>query len=223
MKIRRTAIALSVLAIVPLATHVGIRRVSRIDPPRVALPALEVSRTTGVARAGKSFVRRAGKILEVHLSGSPEEIGAAHARLLHDDMVETEQVVWRLLDGKVPNRFARLLLLDTGQFAYRRVAEFMPEARRAELAASARAFTPDPFESRFPTFQRFVYLTALYDISLAYERSPLLGCTTFTFSGGAAAGSPLLARAFDFDVDDVFDERKAVFLVTEDGKIPFAS
>jgi hypothetical protein len=96
-------------------------------------------------------------------------------------------------------------------------------ARRVEIAAAAESFRPDPFEDRFPTFQRFVYLTTLYDISLAYERSPLVGCTTFTFSGAAAAGSPLLARAFDFDVDDVFDERKAVFFVEEEGQIPFAS
>ena len=33
----------------------------------------------------------------------------------------------------------------------------------------------------FATFQRFVYLNALYDISLSFEGSPLIGCTTFTF------------------------------------------
>jgi isopenicillin-N N-acyltransferase like protein len=223
MNLKRLAVSLSLLVGVPVASHVGVRWASRIDAPSVRAITLSVSQSPSGRIAGRSFVRRVGKILEVHLSGSPEEIGKAHALLLYDDMVTTERVVWRLLDDKVPNRFARLLLLDTGQFAYRRVAESMPAERRVELGAAASAFAPDPFADRFPTFQRFVYLTALYDISLAYERSPLVGCTTFTFSGDAAAGSPLLARAFDFDVDDVFDERKAVFLVEEDGKIPFAS
>jgi hypothetical protein len=164
-----------------------------------------------------------GNLLEVRLAGTPAALGEAHARLLHDEMVETESVVWRLLDEKVPNRAARWLLLDVGQYAYRGLAGSMSASRRTELAASAAAFRPDPFSDRFETFQRFVYLSSLYDISLGYEHSPLLGCTTFTFSGNAAAGSPILARAFDFDVDDVFDRRKAVFLVDEDGKIPFAS
>lgn len=223
MTVRRTLLALVLVVGLPVAAHFGIGRASRVTAPAVALPDLTVTRSAGVARAGRSFVRHVGKILEVSLRGSPEEIGKAHALLLYDEMVETERVVWRLLDDKVPNHLARLVLLDTGQFAYRHVAEWMPEPRRIELAASAASFTPDPFGDRFSTFQRFVYLTALYDISLAYERSPLVGCTTFTFSGAAAEASPLLARAFDFDVDDVFDERKAVFLVSEDGAIPFAS
>lgn len=223
MKLRRFAIAIAVAAALPLGAHLAVNAASKTDPPQIALAKLSVVRTSGIARAGRSFVRRVGKILEVHLRGSAEEIGEAHSLLLHDDMVDTERVVWRLLDEKVPSRAARTLLLDIGQFAYRRVADSMQSERRSELASAAESFRPDPFEDRFPTFQRFVYLTALYDISLAYERSPLVGCTTFTFSGAAAADSPILARAFDFDVDDIFDERKAVFFVSEDGRIPFAS
>jgi hypothetical protein len=138
-------------------------------------------------------------------------------------MVQTEGVVWELFDRKVPSALARLFLLDAAELTYRNVAGSMPDERRREIAASAATFRPDPFVGHFDAFQRFVYLTALYDISLAYEKSPLVGCTTFTFSGAAAGGSPLLARAFDFDAHDVFDEKKAVFLVREDGRIPFAS
>lgn len=223
MRVWRTAIGIGLLLGIPLGAHVAVQRASRVEAPKVDLPVLALSRTPSISRAGRSFVRRNGKILEVFLRGSPAEIGRAHALLLYDDMVETERVVWRLLDDKVPSRFARLVLLDTGQFAYRHVADWMPAPRRVELAAAAASFDPDPFADRFSTFQRFVYLTALYDISLAYERSPLVGCTTFTFAGDAAAASPLLARAFDFDVDDIFDDRKAVFFVEEDGMIPFAS
>ena len=76
----------------------------------------------------------------------------------------------------------------------------------------------------FPTYQRFVYLNALYDMALSFEHSPLIGCTTFTFGGDALeGGGGILARAFDFEVDEVFDRHKAVFLVREDGQIPFAS
>jgi hypothetical protein len=223
MKRRRLFAALLAIAAGVLGAHVTVRALSRIDPPRVTLPSVPTETSGAVRRSGPSWAKKVGKIWEVHLEGTPEELGAAHARLLYDDMVETERVVWTLLERNVRNAAARVLLLDLAGFAYRNVDGSMPEERRRELAASALAFRPDPFEDRFDTFQRFVYLTALYDISLAYERSPLVGCTTFTFSGGRAKGSPLLARAFDFDVDDVFDEKKAVFLVKEEGRIPFAS
>lgn len=220
---RRGLAVLLALPLLTLAAHVSVRQLSKMPAPAVELPAVARSAAGGVRRAGRASVRQVGKILEVRLAGTPEEIGADHATLLHDEMVETEGIVWQLLDQKVPNPAARWLLLDIGQVAYRGVAGSLSDDRRRELAASALAFTPDPFGDRFATFQRFVYLSSLYDISLGYERSPLVGCTTFTFSGSAADGSPLLARAFDFDVDDLFDEKKAVFLVSEDGKIPFAS
>lgn len=223
MKGRRALAAALALPFTVLAAHFALGLYCRMPSPKVALASTHVVVDGDVRRAGASWVRHVGGLLEVRLAGTPAAIGEAHSLLLHDEMVETESVVWRLLDEKVPNRAARFLLLDAGQLAYRGLAATMDEARRAEIAAGAAAFRPDPFESRFSTFQRFVYLASLYDISLGYEHSPLIGCTTFTFSGKAAAGSPLLARAFDFDVDDVFDRRKAVFLVSEDGKIPFAS
>jgi hypothetical protein len=223
MKLRRVLVAVLALPSLVLAAHLALPSLCQIPSPEVRLAGLPVTELGGVRRAGSSTVRKVGSLLEVRLAGSPARIGEAHAKLLHDEMVETERVVWRLLDEKVTNRAARAFLLDIGQFAYRGLADSMSPARRTELAASAAAFVPDPFGEHFPIFQRFVYLSSLYDISLGYEHSPLIGCTTFTFSGASAAGSPILARAFDFDADDVYDEHKAVFLVEEEGKIPFAS
>jgi hypothetical protein len=220
---RRAAIVLASVVAVVFGVHLGVRAASKIAPGPVHVPALAVVDENGIRRAGRSYVRTVDGILEVHLVGSPEEIGTAHSLLLHDEMVATEGVVWRLFSEKVPSAMARALLLDIAGFSYRHVERSMSDARRRELAASALAFTPDPFLAHFDTYQRFVYLTALYDISLGYERSPLVGCTTFTFGGAAALGSPILARNFDFDVDDIFDRKKAVFFVEETGAIPFAS
>lgn len=223
MNLRRAALAVLAVPVFVMAAHLGLRVYCRIPAPAVRMPAARLTSERAIRRVGASWAHTVGGLLEVHLAGPPAALGEAHSLLLHDEMVDTESVVWRLLDEKVPNPAARWLLLDVGQLAYRGLAGAMSEARATELAASAAAFRPDPFDQRFDTFQRFVYLASLYDISLGYEHSPLVGCTTFTFSGAAAAGSPILARAFDFDVDDVFDRQKAVFLVSEDGKIPFAS
>ena len=204
--------------------HVSIHLLCRIWPPSVRVSPLEVTSTGGVRRAGRASTRVVDGILEVRLAGTPEEIGVEHAALLHDEMVETERVVWRLLYQNVPNRAARLLLLDFGQAAYRNVASGMTDDRRRELAASAAVFRPDPFLDRFDTFQRFVYLSSLYDISLGYESSPLDRLHDVHVLGATPRRRAILARAISTSkLDDVFDRKKAVFLVNEDGKIPFAS
>jgi isopenicillin-N N-acyltransferase like protein len=163
-------------------------------------------------------------LLQVGLTGSPVEIGYGHARLLYPEMVENEGILLGRFKDQVPLRAARTLLMDLAQLRYRDVDREMSAERLREIAAGSLGFQPDPYVELFPTFQRFVYLNALYDISLSFEGSPLIGCTTFTFDGEATAdGSGMLARAFDFEVDEIFDRRKAVFMVRETGKIPFAS
>jgi isopenicillin-N N-acyltransferase like protein len=223
--LRRLGIAALVLGLSLLVFHFSVGCAARLDPPAVALPKAEVSTgADGLRRFDQAYARRVGSILQVGLSGTPEVIGYAHARLLYPEMVENEGVLLGRFRDQVPLGVARSLLLDLAQLRYRRVDQQMSGDRLREIAASSAGFQPDPYAGMFPTFQRFVYLNALYDISLSFEGSPLIGCTSFGFGGEATAdGSGLLARAFDFEVDDIFDRRKAVFLVHEAGKIPFAS
>src|SRR5699024_4432068 len=124
----------------------------------------------------------------------------------------------------VPIAPARWLIMDLSRFQFRHVDEGMPDARRREIAAQADAFSPDPFTGLLPTYHRFVFLQSLYDIALSFEHSPLIGCTSFALTDGAAAdGHVILARNFDFEAGPIFDEGKALFLIREAGKIPYAS
>jgi isopenicillin-N N-acyltransferase-like protein len=219
--LRGLAWTAGVLLGLALLAHYGVSATARLEPPDV--PEVTGSLTGepgGVRRFERSYARRVGRLWEIGLRGPPLRVGAAHAALLHDEMVSTERVVWQLFSDFVPNRVARVLLLDLAMWEYRDVAGGFSPDRIVEIAAQSRAFAPDPFDDFFPTYQRFVYLNALYDISLGFEHSPLIGCTTFVLSDPESA---MMARAFDFEVHDVFDEQKAVFLVREDGRIPFAS
>lgn len=207
------------------AGHIGIGLRARLTPPSISEPRGQATKPRpGLRRFESSYVLTRGKLLEVGLRGTPEQIGFRHARLLYPEMVENEGVLLRRFGEQVSNSVFRHLLLDAAELRYAHVDRGMSAARLSEIAAGARGFQPDPYASWFPTYQRFVYLNALYDIALSFEHSPLIGCTTFTWGGDALeGGGGLLARAFDFEVDEVFDQHKAVFLVREDGQIPFAS
>ncbi len=197
-----------------------------MTPPEVSLAEGVVTELSGervlsLGGAPRGYAREVGTIREVRLTGTPEQVGQGHALLLKAEMDRTEGVVWALFRQHVTSRLARALLIDLTRLRYGALDRAYDEPRRLELAAQALSYQPDPFEGELPTYQRLVYLNAVYDISLSYEQSPLIGCTSFT--GAGPEGGGILGRAFDFEVDPIFDREKVVFLVREEGKQPFAS
>ncbi len=223
---RKKLVALGVLVAVPLLLHVWVGRATRLDPPLIETKKVEVTiggGELGVRFAGRGWMVNRG-VRIVHLAGSPEEIGAAHSTLTHDAMLANETIMWDGFRSVVPNALARTVLFDVGRFRYRNVEQGIPEARRREIAAQARAFDPDPLEHHMPTYTRMIFLHSLYDIAIGFEHSPLLGCTAFGLGPKlTAAGHALFARAFDFEAAEVFDRDKSVTIFQETGKVPFAS
>ena len=221
--------AAATLAVVALAlgAHELVAWATAMRPPAVVVALPEVVRSPGdpsLRVAGASWARRRGSILEVHLEGTPEAIGAAHARLLHDERVENEAQLLAELERRVPSRLGRALLFDAARVRFRALDAALPDARRRETAAEALAFAPDPFAGVLPTYQRLTLLQSFYDVVLSFERSPLVGCTSFALSGAATAdGHTLVGRAFDFEAGEAFDRGKAVFVVREAGALPYAS
>jgi isopenicillin-N N-acyltransferase-like protein len=212
---RRTLLLLAGMAALVPAAHASLGMATGFDPPPVELPAPTPTHAWTRERAG---------LREVYLEGSPEAIGAAHGRLLRERMVADERALSGDYQRYVPWWIARVAIEDFSRVRYRHITRGIAEARRRELAAEALAFQPDPFRSHMATYERLVFLHALYDIALPLEHSPLIGCTSFALAADATAdGHVLVARAFDFEAGGVFDKDKAVFLVREDGAIPFAS
>ncbi len=219
--------ALATLLLGPLLAHAVIAQTTRMTPPPIPALAGEAVKSPAdpdLRVLGESYARHRGKILEVKLTGTPEQIGHDHGRLLYPEMVENEGTLYAQFNHYVPIAPARWLLMDVSRLQFRGVDQRMPEDRRREIAAQAQAFSPDPYDGVLPTYQRLVFLQSLYDIALSFEHSPLLGCTSFALTGDAAEdGHVLLARNFDVEAGPFFDEKKAVFLIREEGKIPYAS
>jgi isopenicillin-N N-acyltransferase-like protein len=222
---RRVLAAVLAAVLIVGAAHLAIDLAARPARPALAPGVAEPLVAAPALRSiGRSYVLERGALTEVGLYGDPAAIGTAHTRLLRTAMVENEGILLARFAEAVPSALARSLLLDLVKLRYRTLDRGMSDDRKREIAAGALAFAPDPYRDFLPTYQRFLYLNALYDIALSFEHSPLVGCTTVTFHGAAKPeGGVLLARAFDMEIDPIFDRRKAVFLVHEDGKIPFAS
>jgi isopenicillin-N N-acyltransferase like protein len=218
------AIRLASVAVLIFVAHEALTFATRMTPPDVTLGAVATTDNDTIRHLGRAYARSRGGIREVYLEGTPEEIGTQQARLNYELMLDNERSLWGDFTHYVPFWPARTLIMDISRYAYRHVDRGFPEPRRREIAAQARAFSPDPFTDELPTYQRMVFLHSLYDIALSFEHSPLIGCSTFLLGPGATKdGHTLLARAFDFEAGDVFDRSKAVFFVREKDAIPFAS
>jgi len=219
--------ALAATTALVIVGHPAIVFSTRMLPPFVVVPgegATVDTRDSGLSWVGRDYARHRGKIWEVSLAGTPEQIGAHQVALLREEMVANEAELWTQLETLVPSSLARELLFDLARIRFRNIDQLMSEPRRREIAAAASTFVPDPWTARIPSYQRMIYLHSLYDVSLSFEHSPLIGCTSFALTDGAAEhGHTFLARAFDFEAGRLFDEHKAVFLVRESGKTPYAS
>lgn len=216
--------ALAFVLLGPAVAHVGITLSTHIDPPAIPEASAEPTIAGDLRVLGPAYARHRGKILEVRLAGTPEEIGHQHGRLLYPEMVSNEGELYRQFEHFVPLAPLRWLIMDISRLKFREVDKGMPDDRRREIAAEARAFSPDPFSSFLPTYHRFIFLQSLYDIALSFEHSPLIGCTSVALTDGAfEGGHAVLARNFDFEAGSIFDVGKAVFLVREAGRIPYAS
>ena len=201
---------------------------TRIAPPALAPPPAEaVSHEGETARVGPSYLTRRGALQVMQLAGSPTQLGYRHARLATPLMAEGDRRMLALFSTFVPSWTFRTLITAVVRARYRTIDRAFPEARRAEIFGETHGYA-DPFADFLPTYHRLVYLHALYDIALAFERSPLLGCTAFVAAGaatrtGVTPGHTLVGRNFDFDLDPWFDEDKIVQILAPDGRIPFVS
>lgn len=218
---------LGVAALGLVALHLWLVLGSHMTPPSVAAQGSHAAESRGAGELrvlGASYLRKRGAITELGLVGDPEQIGHAHAQLARAEAVAIEGAVHEQFAHYVPWALLRWTIVDVARWRFRSLDADMGLEQRRELASYALAFEPDPFEVGMDTFQRLVLLSSLYDVMLSFERSPLLGCSSFVLRGGASAGGhTLLARNFDFEGPQVLDDRKAVFLMRERGRIGYAS
>jgi isopenicillin-N N-acyltransferase-like protein len=222
---RRVVVWLVVLLALPLLAHGCVLITTDMTPPAVSLPDAKVTTAKddpSRREIGRSWSRKRGRINEIRLVGGPTDIGSATVRLLYDEQVTIERDLQQQFSHFVPFAPARWLIVDLARLRFRRLDQLISKDHRLEIAAQARSFDPDPFESLMGTYQRFVFLHSLYDIMLSFERSPLIGCTSFVIND-TRDGHTLVGRNFDFEGPQVLDDHKAVFLMLEEGKIPYAS
>lgn len=205
--------------------------------PALALPTLtpaqEAALTEGVGRVtlGKCYRERIGAITHVHLEGAPAELGFYQGALVGDSIARIETEMMGVFTERVPNFWARHLLLGLVNWNNRALDSYFRPEELIEIAAITEGHRRyhDPFAAVSPAFTRGLQYHALHDISQYLIDNPLVhppqvGCTAVATIGHRSQGDHVLVgRLFDFEGGSCFDRDKVVYTVRVDGGIPFIS
>ncbi len=144
-------------------------------------------------RVQNGRVENHGGLRVVHLWGTPEQRGRAHAELLGDEIA-------KLIRREFDYRFGRApLLLALVRGMLPRVVRY-PDAMRAELAAMFETMQASGADLSMPTFKRDMDLRDLLVMN-ALDIFGTMGCSGFTIWGERVAGGGVLTcRNFDWPV-----------------------
>lgn len=205
--------------------------------PTITLPTLTkeqeaaLASDTGRVTLGKCYRERIGAITHIHLEGSPAELGFYQGALVGDSIARIETEMMGVFVERVPNFWARHLLLGLVNWNNRALDSYFRPEELTEIAAITEGHRRyhDPFSAVSPSFTRGLQYHALHDISQYLIDNPLVhppqvGCTAVATVGKRSQdGHMLVGRLFDFEGGSCFDRDKVVYTVRVDGGIPFVS
>ncbi len=184
---------------------------------------LSVDRDSLRVCRGHVLLRSSYGVWEARISGPAEERGAALGALGQDLLRFQEETFVRQIRRFIPSeRYLRLLHKLT-LFFNRRLADYVPEELRREIAAMSE-FCSHDFDGFGSPYLRQLNYHAAHDIGHAMQEYMLVGCSAFAVRNGASADSTLLVgRNFDFYVGDDFAANKLVSFVEPDRGYRYAS
>jgi hypothetical protein len=197
-----------------------------LDGPSVAVEpsALQVDTSRRRITAGRSWLGRSGRLWELHLTGSPEEIGSSHGqltgRLFHDLRQRIDGVLAARYPGLTDAWAANLLM----RWNYRGADARLAGSAATELGALA-AMLPEAQSAGYGAYhvlflhQCFLELAARLDDVVA---EGLVFAARAT-RGGRAEGNLLVGRTFSIDLGNDFELDRLITFYHPDGKYPFVS
>jgi len=205
--------------------------------PAITLPTLTteqeatLANATGRVTLGRCYRERIGALTNIHLEGSPAEVGFYQGVLVGDAIARIETEMMGVFVERVPNFWARHLLLGLVSWNNRALDSYFRPEELTEIAAITEGHRRyhDPFAAVSPAFTRGLQYHALHDISQYLIDNPLVhppqvGCTAVATLGSRSQdGHVLVGRLFDFEGGSCFDRDKVVYTVRVDGGIPFVS
>jgi len=168
-----------------------------------------------------SLLKNKQGLWELYVEGDPLEIGLSTGALTDSLLQKQQRIFFSKITDLIPSKFQQKLLRHFLKWYNRKLYLNVPDEYQTEIYGVSQ-YTSTEFDNIAPQYQRGLYLHAAHDIGHALQDLALVGCSSFAaWNEKSEDGNLILARNFDFYVNDAFAENKiAAFIKPKEG-FPF--
>ncbi|MBN2668382.1 MAG: choloylglycine hydrolase [Bacteroidales bacterium] len=155
----------------------------------------------------------ASGLYEMHISGSPLELGVKHGLLAKELIAYQEDAFVAEIKNKIPSDFYLGFLKYFIGWFNRDMTDYVPRENQLEIYGVSQ-YTDEQYDFIAPKYQRILNYHGAHDIGHALQNMNLVACTAFgVWDSMSADGQLMIGRNFDFYVGDQFAEKKIVAFV----------
>lgn len=201
---------------------------TKISPVEVEVQdhELEVDETGRRVTYGRSWLARRGRLWQMHLEGTPAEMGDAHGRLTGRLFRRLDTQIDTLVSERYGTRleaWAEGMLL---RWDYRASETALRPPDLEELSALASAL-PEAERTTEQTYHRLFLMQCLLDVTQRLDDVMIDGVmfavATRPSSRQPMGGNLVIGRTLSVDLGKEFETDRLVTFYYPDGKYPFAS
>lgn len=168
-----------------------------------------------------SFLKNKQGLWELYVQGDPLQIGLATGALTDSLLQKQQRIFFSKITDIVPSKFQQKLLRHFLNWYNRKLYLNVPNEYQSEIYGVSQ-YTSHEFDNIATQYQRSLYLHGAHDIGHALQDLALVGCSSFAaWNDKSEDGNLILARNFDFYVNDAFAENKIVAFIKPENGNPF--
>jgi len=168
-----------------------------------------------------SFLKNKQGLWELYVEGDPLEIGLSTGALTDSLLQKQQRIFFSKITDLIPSKFQQKLLRQFLKWYNRKLYLNVPDEYQTEIYGVSQ-YSSNEFDNIAPQYQRGLYLHAAHDIGHALQDLALVGCSSFAaWNEKSEDGNLILARNFDFYVNDAFAENKIVAFIKPKEGFPF--
>jgi isopenicillin-N N-acyltransferase like protein len=219
---------LSGLLILTAVLYLYYRVVTRVAEPAVPghqqFSMERVRQGTDACSCEHGWMRKAREgWWEMHLEGTPYEIGYASGLLTQELIYEQEKVFLDRLRELIPSKLYQKFMLGFIRFFNRDLDEYVKPEYQQEIFGLSRFVSPE-FDFMGPAYARMLSYQAAHDLGHAIQNMNLVACTAFgAWDSRSADSSLILGRNFDFYINDDFAKNKVLCFISPDSGYRFVT
>jgi len=158
---------------------------------------------------------------EMHLKGSPFEIGFAHGLLTRELMADQERAFLERLGELIPSKFYQRFMLGFVRYFNRNLEEYIRPEYQEEIFGISQFASPE-FGFMGPAYARMLNYHAAHDLGHAVQNMNLVACTAFaTWKSKSADSGLIVGRNFDFFINGDFAKDKILCFIEPDSGYSF--